>query len=64
VLKPYFSVVGDLPGLNLTLPQFTVQLTLGLAVVYVIFTAAAAAALVLSLFMRHCRHPATGGTRY
>ena len=38
VLKPYFSVVGDLPGLNLTLLQFTVQLTLGLAVVYVIFS--------------------------
>lgn len=38
VLKPYFSVVGDLPGLNLTLLQFTVQLTLGLAVTYVIFS--------------------------
>lgn len=38
LLKPYFSVVGDLPGLNLTLLQFTVQLTLGLAVVYVIFS--------------------------
>ena len=38
LLKPYFFVVGDLPGLNLTLLQFTVQLTLGLAVVYVIFS--------------------------
>ena len=38
LLKPYFSVVGDLPGLNLSLLQFTVQLTLGLAVVYVIFS--------------------------
>lgn len=38
VLKPYFSVVGDLPGLNLTLLQFTVELTLGLAVTYVIFS--------------------------
>lgn len=37
-LKPYFSVIGDLPGLNLTLLQFTVELTLGLAVVYVIFS--------------------------
>jgi hypothetical protein len=31
---------------------------------FVIFAIAAAAALVLSLFMRHYRHPATGGTRY
>jgi MFS family permease len=38
LLKPYFSVVGDLPGLNLTLLQFTVELTLGLAVTYVIFS--------------------------
>ena len=37
-LEPYFSVIGKLPGLNLTLLQFTVQLTLGLAVVYVIFS--------------------------
>jgi hypothetical protein len=31
---------------------------------FVIFTIAAAAALLLSLFMRHSRQPATGGTRY
>ncbi|HTJ66172.1 MAG TPA: MFS transporter [Actinospica sp.] len=42
-LKPYFSVIGDLPGFNLTLFQFTVQLTLGLAVVYVIFSPLAGA---------------------
>ena len=38
LLTRYFSVQGDLPGLNLTLLQFTVQLTLGLAVTYVIFS--------------------------
>ena len=64
VLKPYFSVVGDLPGLSLTLLQLTMQLPVGLVVTCVIFTIAAAAPLVLSLFMRHFRHPATGGTRY
>jgi hypothetical protein len=31
---------------------------------FVILAAIAAAALVLTLFMRHFRHPASGGSRY
>lgn len=35
-LAPFFSVKGDLVGLNLSLFQFTLEVTLGLAVVYVL----------------------------
>lgn len=36
MVQPYFSVHGSLPGLNLTLLQFTVQTMLALSVMYVI----------------------------
>ncbi len=36
MVTPYFTVQGTLPGLNLTLLQFTLRTMLGLAVVYVI----------------------------
>lgn len=36
MVTPYFSINGHLPGLNLTLLQFTVQTLLAMSVVYVI----------------------------
>jgi MFS family permease len=36
MVTPYFSVHGTLPGLNLTLLQFTLQTMLGLSVMYVL----------------------------
>lgn len=36
MVRPYFSVRGNLPGLNLTLLQFTVETMLGMSLVYVI----------------------------